>query len=113
MSNVALVVSQSVPATAELLNTELKKAGLLVYPINVLKAYLERFEEWEEPVNLTPQKVSQEIVASPYSYCKVNEMYLFEGNYFPTVDAITDHVIDNSYGLITDEASQIVYYIAY
>lgn len=111
MSNVTISVTQCHPASAELLLAELKKQDLTLFPIEVLEAYIDRYDQWGKEIKLIPSKVAQEIVASPFSYCKVNEMYLFEGNYFATVGAITDHVIDNSYGLITDEVNQIVYYI--
>lgn len=111
MTKTMLVVTQNVSATPELLYAELKKQELDIYPMDVLKAYLERYAEWEQPVVITPQMVNEEIKASPFSYCPHNKMYLFEGQYYPTIDAITDYVVDNHYGLITDEKSQIVYYI--
>lgn len=113
MENTTIVIAQTLVATPELIMEELTKIGANFYPMDVLKAYLERYEEWDDPVVVTPQMVKQEILASPYSYCHHTKKYLFEGEYYPTIDDITDHVIDHNYCLITDEKSQIVYYIAY
>lgn len=106
-----VLVQTAVRASVAVLKAELALIGSDIYPNEVLSAYIQRLEEWDISHVITASKVVSDIKISPFSYSKLADKYYFEGNSFAMVDDITDYVVHNHYGLITDETEQLVYYI--
>lgn len=106
-------ITLTLVATPELLKCALAGIGRDHYPLQVLGAYLESLEPITEPLSLDPMTIVNDIKISPYSWLAGANGFVFEGNIFKTPDDITDYVVDNHYGLVTDEENQMVYYIEY